>query len=195
MIHFVTFDDKFIVKTITKEEQKIFISEKLQSYYDRVTTQSHLQHIYGIFKMIIKGQIYRLMVIENSLYSYQYITSICISSDYSDHCSTVFEHNFIMKTKQRERLDRVLDEDIQYLRIAKMQSAKVFIDILRDKPQDSRRIVYSGTYQNISCYMSMRITEVNYIKEKWDAKLLRRTSVVKEDFLQRVYAIVNSLVK
>lgn len=166
MLNFVTYDKKCIVKSIKKREQRLFLKEKLSAYYERVMDESLLQHIYGIFKLSIKGKIYRLMIVENNPIIFLYRSFISIHSetlDQDDRITASFiDDQFILDEEERIRFDRVLNLDIGYLRTSQMQSCRIFIDIFEDPPRDKHKHLYSGIYQDQRGYLCLSISDVSY---------------------------------
>lgn len=65
---FSTFDQKFILKTITKSERKIFVSTLLPAYLERLETtpKSKIVKIFGVFKISPLNQ--NVIVMENLIF-------------------------------------------------------------------------------------------------------------------------------
>jgi hypothetical protein len=167
LLNFVTFDDKFVVKAISKKEQKIFLKEKLEGYYDRVMDNSFLQHIYGIFKLTIKGQDYSIAILENNPAGFISRGSISVSSTGSGIELVHFagepdEHNkFFLDQDSTAHFKETLKKDLEYLNTSNIHYCKIFIDILGEPHQGSRE-VYTGIYQGKMSYLSVRIYDVFY---------------------------------
>lgn len=68
-INLHTADRRFILQSISKEEKKYFLEYMVEQYHKRVTNSSLVQHIYGLFKLIIRGKVLRYIILENPLYS------------------------------------------------------------------------------------------------------------------------------
>ncbi|OMJ95676.1 hypothetical protein SteCoe_926 [Stentor coeruleus] len=66
---FSTFDEKFIIKTISKVEAKLFLYKLLNSYIERIKVcpQSRLTRIFGIFRVFPLKQF--VIIMENVLYN------------------------------------------------------------------------------------------------------------------------------
>ncbi|OMJ65132.1 hypothetical protein SteCoe_39153 [Stentor coeruleus] len=66
---FSTFDEKFIIKTITSNEAKVFLFKLLDGYIERIKLcpQSRLARIYGVFKVLPLKQY--VIIMENILHS------------------------------------------------------------------------------------------------------------------------------
>lgn len=66
---FSTYDEKFILKTITKAERKFFVSKLLPNYLERLekAPQSNLVRILGVFKIYPLRQ--SVMIMENLIYA------------------------------------------------------------------------------------------------------------------------------
>jgi hypothetical protein len=198
MLNFVTFDSRFVVRSIRKREQQLFLREKLQGYLKRVMNDSLLQHIYGIFKLIIKGKIYRVMIIENSAFKYLHRNKISINSQVfeSERVSeNLLDGAFVMDDEEKDKFDRVLNEDIEYLRSSKMIKCRVMIDIL-DKPiVDRGRKLFKGIYQNEMRYIAVKISDVSYSNKKSEYKDILRSSIELSVNTKNLNAIENKVRK
>lgn len=178
MLNFVSYDNKFIIKAITKQEQNLFLHDKISLYYDRVMNKSHIQHIYGIFKLIIKGQIYRLMLVENYSTKFIYRNSIDIySGSYDEQSSSLIDNKFIMDESEKRRFEDILNEDIGYLRVSDMHTCRILIEIVGELIEYNTRNFYSGIYQGKHRYLIMSISNISYSSIKTKYKQLKRSSI------------------
>jgi hypothetical protein len=166
-LDFITYDKKFIIKPIKKHEKRLFLDYKLERYFERVINESHLQHIYGIFKLTIKGKIYRLMIAENNYYGNVHSHSMSIHLGVIDHdqiCEGMLYDVFILDTEEKRRFGAALSQDIEYLYGNNGIKCKVLIDIV-DECDESRNHLYKGIYKGKDCYISMIISDVSYSKK------------------------------
>lgn len=177
MLNFVTFDNRFVVKAITKKQQKAFLRERLCAYYNRVMNNSFLQHIYGVVKLTIKGQNYSLMILENNpalSISSETITVSVKNSAIDVDCiayEEVFKDKFSLDIDLKAEFQETLGKDLEYLSKSKAHSWKIVIDILKDRPPGNRR-AYSGIYQGIHSFLSVRIYDIAYTYDNTRSKRL-----------------------
>ncbi len=182
LLNFVTFEDKFILRAIPKCEQRVFLREKMWAYYDRVMDNSFLQHIYGVFKLTIKGQDYRLSLVENNPEGYVSRGSINLSSKSSGADQLYFigdvglEDKFYLDIDLKKDFRQTLKKDLEYLEKAKIQSCKIFIDVLVEPPSGNRK-VYSGIYKDRPAFLSVRIFDVIYTEFNEKSTKIRTSGI------------------
>lgn len=168
MLDFITYDKKFIIKSIKKHEKKLFLHHKLERYFERIMNESHLQNIYGIFKLRIKGKIYRLMIAENNFYDNMHSNSMSMYLGVIDQDSMnegMLEDVFVLNEQERGRFGTALSEDIEYLYGNNVMRFKVLIDIVEDYNKE-RNHLFKGVYRGKDCYVLMVISNVSYSKKQ-----------------------------
>jgi hypothetical protein len=75
---FITYDRRFIVKTVTFSEQKNLVKNILSAYHEHIYgfSESLLARIYGCFTVCCEGSIYRLIIMKNIFPTHQNSFSI-----------------------------------------------------------------------------------------------------------------------
>jgi hypothetical protein len=197
LLNFVTFDSKFILKAVSKREQRVFLREKLEEYYDRVIDSSFIQHIYGCFKVNVKGQYYRLNLCENNPIGCVIRESISVSSTSGIvEVEENLEDKFYIDLDLKEDFRNTLDKDLEYLARAGIYSCKIFIDILNQVP-DGNRKVYSGIYRSTRAYLSVRIFDIVYTRFHEKSKNVRSSGIemfVTKSTMSRIESIINAYI-
>jgi hypothetical protein len=61
----MSYNKKFMLKPIRNRQHRAFIKHMVQRYHAKVSDDSYLQHLYGLFKLTILGKQYRLALIDN----------------------------------------------------------------------------------------------------------------------------------
>lgn len=118
---------------------KFFIKILLFGYYQRLKKGSFLQHIYGALKIVIKGNIYRLLIMENpkyalndpnitiirGLYTNRRVNITPVSNMIPEHIETTPDsydisrnRKFIFSAEHRRYILSVIYSDMKFLRKA-----------------------------------------------------------------------------
>lgn len=203
MLNFVTFDDRFVVKAISRNQQRVFLRDKLSGYYKRVMDNSFLQHIYGMVKLTIKGQNYRLMILENNPIALISRDSIPVSFknngidlDYilqRVNLKDKFSLDIDLKADFRETLEK----DLEYLSKSKVRSCKIVIDILKEPPIGNWR-PYSGIYQGRHSYLSVRIVDIYYTRDNTRLRTLSSSGIqikIDEETISNLRSTIDTYIE
>jgi hypothetical protein len=138
-ILFVSRSKQFMIVSISKRQMKFFIKTLLLGYYEKLKKGSFLQRIYGAFKLVIKGNIYRLLIMENpkyvlddpnitiirGLYTNRRVNITPVSNMISERLVTAPDPNdisrnskFMFSPENRRHILSVIYSDMKFLRKA-----------------------------------------------------------------------------
>lgn len=187
-IQFITDDNKFVLRSISKREHKYILKNVLENYYQRLIDQSLLQHIYAMVKLTIKGQIYRLVILEK-------ISDINIarsSLSFVTNCSNFEMHEqlensrvkFVMCEEEKDRFYEVLREDIRFLETVHVKECKLAIKYCNEPQISSFRQCFKCIQKEKSFYIMLWIADLSFFKK--DKRRKSYTVRGAEDLLRSV---------
>lgn len=159
-LNYVTSDKKYIVRAISKKGQRKFVKEMLKSYHERMTEGSLLQAIFCVFKLVIKGQIYRLMILENTQCELISGSEIVSMTHFASSFES-FENASIkirMEEKDKKRIEYLLEKDKQYLLESGIQYCSLSIGNFSYNRQSARNM-YDVIMYGKPRFVEFRITD------------------------------------
>lgn len=160
-INLFTADRRYILQSISQEEKKYFLEYMIEHYHKRVIKNSLIQHIYGIFKLIIRGQVFRYIILENPLHSlkdpvvinveWNHIYSDAYSIDSSNltqllrYLENTLGIEVHLDSHEFENLSRALIADLDYINRMKLQNFSVTLAYSKFCEEDGSTTKIIGT--------------------------------------------------
>jgi hypothetical protein len=137
---------------------------------------SLLQYIYGVFKLVIKGMIYRLMILEHiesdEMNNRSYILS---ESDPSHQVIEDYTAKFSMEAEEKERFYAAFEKDKIFMQAGKIFRCNLVMNASYFNMGFSR-YRYSGKMNMRTRTMEIRITDLQLVKKQESGKRSKRPS-------------------
>jgi hypothetical protein len=200
-----------MIVSITKKQQHYLLKTFLSRYYHRLLEGSFLQQIYGVLKLIIKGNIYRLLIIQNPKYGLKdpsatiirgnkiYRKSIVSVSEITkDFQDTIAESMYRSKNRQftlcqedRSHILSVMYEDIKLLN--DMNAIGYDIEIYSGNRLDACRNMFHHTKL---CKESVVFCISNFLRIASSKKCFRRSQYMlsSSEYAETVTSHISNMV-
>jgi hypothetical protein len=131
--YFITHDQKYIIKTISRKEHQTFLKEILKPYHKRVIEGSFLQRIYGFYKLTYNGEYVRVMVLKNPHIDQQVHTKPSyVGKSVQSISSLDYSLNpefLTLQEKEKTRFYETIDRDLCFLRSLKVLTFSILVII------------------------------------------------------------------
>lgn len=137
---------------------------------------SLLQYIYGVFKLVIKGMIYRLMILEYVETDEIHNTSYRLSSSGSTlEVIEDYTAKFSMEAEEKERFYAAFEKDKMFMIAGKIVRCNLVMNTSYFNG-GLARYKYSGKMNMKTRLMEIRISDLQFVKRKGSVKKKKRPS-------------------
>lgn len=214
---FYTKDEKYVIKTISKQERIVFLKRLLDSYIQRVTEQakSKLIRILGVFKVLPSNVCFILMERSGSvssdclLYDLKGSTVDRFVSDYQSS-SVLKDLNFItsgvkviLEPEESEELIQILKDDFRVLRNVGVMDYSVLMFLYKNQRNQERPCKYQhycvGETIVISVIDLFQVYNSSKAIERWYKIYIRRVSkqmlsaISPQEYYERIVKFIENV--
>lgn len=199
-----------MIVSISKKQMKFFIKTLLLGYYQRLNKGSFLQRIYGAFKLVIKGNIYRLLIMENpkymlndpnitimrGLFTNRRVNISPVSNMISEQLNTTLESHdisrcrrFVFYPEHRRHILSVIYSDMKFLRKASAidYNIEIYSGVKRGSANTRNMFLESSSDAhsvvfNISNFLNVERDNRCFMKRKRDVSSLEYANSLTSHF-------------
>ena len=160
--YFVTHDKKYIIKTISRQEHKIFLKEILKPYHHRVIQVSFLQRVYGLYKLTYNGEYVRVMVFKNILFDQiidsepRYISNSIKCINTLDEFLNL-EPKFSLSHDEGASFNQIMDKDLCFLKSLQIINFSILIIINNSTSEDE--LAFKGVFKESKACLTVSISD------------------------------------
>jgi 1-phosphatidylinositol-4-phosphate 5-kinase len=191
---YTTFDEKFVIKTITKSEKRVFL-DMLFKYSERISGVSFLIRILGLFKLIPQNQ--HFIIMENILPKKENSLIFDLKGSLDNRKTLTIkgtptgivlkDQNFLesnLKVKlskpQAEQVVKTLQDDFNFLQNQGLMDYSVLLGIYQIPPVIENRYMFKDGNQVYSIGVIDILQEYNFSKfsEEKLKKIYKKNSSV-----------------
>lgn len=156
-----TYDKRLILQSISQAEKKFFLENMIEHFHRRVLSQSLIQHIYGIYKFTLRGQLFRYLVLENPLYSIP--NSVVLTAEWTQiypeyysidstnlntvirYFENILEAEISLNLNEHHKLSYALIEDLEFINQLRLQNFSVTFAYSKWSEEEDSSNKYIGT--------------------------------------------------
>lgn len=190
----ITFNKKFILKRIRNRQHRAFMKHMVQKYHAKITDDSYLQHIYGIFKLTILGKQYRFLLLENPFknLSAPVVTKLKWSEVQKDgeqddlslilqQFERVLGSSITLYPRDITKLHETLIDDLNFLKHSYMDDFAVTLGFAENEVDRNIRNRFYGSLNGEARVFVISISEFLNMKPEKRRRCCQRRAEVMED--------------
>ena len=194
--YFITHNHKYIIKTISRKEHKIFFKYMLKPYHQRVIEGSFLQRIYGLFKLTYNGEYVRVMILKNIFSDKNSDSEPKYVSKYIQFINTLdeslnLERTFSLSDDERIRFYQMMDKDLYFLKSLQVVNFSILIIIKNSTSEDQS--TFKGVFGERNACLTVSISQ--FICRSSSKKVKRNQAKQEdsdEDIKNSLYKIISN---